>query len=1381
MAKPRKQKAGEQPSKPAGSSAAAGTVRHQKICLSVDMERRMIYGHTEMEIRFPESEVIGLNAVNMTIGSISVNGESADFEFFELSSQIEDGERRFSVSCCTTAADAACSTYISSLDKEMLPNLFISCRKTENSLNDQNNLANGAGKLQNTEDHNSIPNGHLDHDLHQNVKLVRINYQVDVNESCIHFESNLLCTENQIRRARCWFPCMDSSSQCSCYDLEFTVDSNLVAVSNGDLLYQVLSKDDPLRKTYIYKLDIPVSAGWISLAVAPFEILADSHNALLSYMSMAGDFSKLKNTVGFFHSAFSHYEDYLSTSFPFRSYKQVFVPPESSLSPANLGASMCIFGSDLLFDEKVIDETIETRIKLACALARQWFGVYIIAETPNDEWLVDGIAGFLTDSFIKRFLGNNEARYHRYKANCSVCKADVSGATALSSSAATKDLYGTHRLGLFGKVHLWKSVAILQMLEKQMGPESFRKILQIIIYRAQDLARPLRTLSTKEFRHLANKVGNLERPFLKEFFPRWVESCGCPILWMGFSYNKRRNMIEMGVVRDSTAPIGGSITADNPGAENREGGAGGWPGMMSIRVHELDGVYDHPSLSMTGENCQLLEIQCHSKLAAKRVQKPKKGTKPDGADENTDAVGSMDVRACMDSPLLWLRSDPEMEYLAEIHFHQPVQMWINQMEKDKDVVAQSQAIAMLDALPQHPFSVINALNNLLNDSKAFWRVRIEAAIALAQTASEDTDWTGLLHLVKFYKNRRFDREIWLPMPNDFHDVPEYFVQKSFHSIPLFAPGHPHAVALARTADGKSPRDAVEFILQLLKYNDNSGNPYSDVYWLASLVQSTSELEFGQQNIALLSPLLKHIDRLLLFDSLMPSHNNILTTSCIRALTQIALKMSSSVSPDRISSLMRSFRNNQKVHWKVRMEASKALLTLQFHWSGLGEALSLFLEFVAQEASLRGQVKLAAHAMRLCEVNPEPDGRKTVSVPTLVALLQLLESRKAYSNVYLRHHLFCMLQLVAGRRPSLYGAPRDRPQTLQEHLLGGVEEEGKHRMITAFLSLRMSKPQEAPVDKREAQGTPVEDKQQPQEPSPEKQRLEAHVLETRASSSEARPPSHVARDVTISIGSERKYPVVKIKVRQPTTSHKAGSTGQGVGHSLGGGRNEAELGPASSVSVDAPGRGLADEPASTSIQNLEEVNSIHDRGSRMTASVGSARLVSSDEAAKELQCTAISRISMMPEPRLSPETNPEDAEARAVEGGSSRVGYGERQGLRELAAERKKDDRKRKGEVGTDEKGRRDDPEYLEKKRLKKEKKRREKELAKAGAKEGRPPVEVESSLGKITGSEEQLLSSADVRNLEGTVEPKPSGPKSMQASIGTKVRIKLKRPSGSGL
>ncbi|XP_044968622.1 transcription initiation factor TFIID subunit 2-like [Hordeum vulgare subsp. vulgare] len=282
-----------------------------------------------------------------------------------------------------------------------------------------------------------------------------------------------------------------------------------------------------------------------------------------------------------------------------------------------------------------------------------------------------------------------------------------------------------------------------------MWPDSFRKILQMIVAST----RASRTLSTKEFRHLVNKVGNLERPFLKEFFPRWIESCGCPIMRLGISYSKRRNLVELAVSRGCTAKA-------DPGSDNHvngdiQEGATGWPGMMSVRVHETGGAYDHLILPMAGEALHVVELQCHSKVAAKRFQKTKKGSKPDGSDDNVDA-STQENRTSMDSPLLWIRVDPEMEYLAEIHFHQPIQMWINQLEKDKDVISQSQEITVLEKLPQLSFAVINALNNFLNDTK-------------------DTDLAGLLHLVKFYKSHRFDTDIGLPRPNDFHDIPEYFV------------------------------------------------------------------------------------------------------------------------------------------------------------------------------------------------------------------------------------------------------------------------------------------------------------------------------------------------------------------------------------------------------------------------------------------------------------------------------------------------------------------------------------------------------------------------------------------------------------------------------
>lgn len=100
-------------------------------------------------------------------------------------------------------------------------------------------------------------------------------------------------------------------------------------------------------------------------------------------------------------------------------------------------------------------------------------------------------------------------------------------------------------------------------------------------------------------------------------------------------------MIELAVMRTSTATS--SSVSVNPELEEREADFS-WPGMMSVRVHELDGTYDHPSLAMSGEPLQLLEVQLHSRLASKRLQKPKKLIKADGSDDNNDAISALDTR-----------------------------------------------------------------------------------------------------------------------------------------------------------------------------------------------------------------------------------------------------------------------------------------------------------------------------------------------------------------------------------------------------------------------------------------------------------------------------------------------------------------------------------------------------------------------------------------------------------------------------------------------------------------------------------------------------------------------------------------------------------------
>lgn len=114
---------------------------------------------------------------------------------------------------------------------------------------------------------------------------------------------------------------------------------------------------------------------------------------------------------------------------------------------------------------------------------------------------------------------------------------------------------------------------------------------------------------------------------------------------MGFSYNKRKNMVELAVLRGCTAiPDSSTLVVNSkPESENRDDV--GWPGMMSIRVYEIDGSYDHPVLPMAGDTWQLVEIQCHSKLAARRFQKPKKSSKPDGSDDYGDGTPALDMRS----------------------------------------------------------------------------------------------------------------------------------------------------------------------------------------------------------------------------------------------------------------------------------------------------------------------------------------------------------------------------------------------------------------------------------------------------------------------------------------------------------------------------------------------------------------------------------------------------------------------------------------------------------------------------------------------------------------------------------------------------------------
>ncbi|XP_024359807.1 transcription initiation factor TFIID subunit 2 isoform X2 [Physcomitrium patens] len=1060
MAKQRKQKQKEHlPSdvevvmSDEGFTSSCCAILHQKLCVAIDLSTQRIYGHTELKIAAKQGGkgggVIGLHARDLHIEQVLVDGVEAHFEILNQNNYdevyINDGPNPAPYTKSNQeAADDAYKKYSGDLHVESQPELLIfpppskpagPAQVTETTLEVEAVLEHGFAQTapDTTSETTSLV-----------VHIVRVDYWVEKPLSGAHFEGNLFYTNNQLRRARCWFPCVDSTLQRCSFDLEFTVHSEYVAVSNGKLLHQVYSKEGTHLKTYVYSLSIPIAASFVSLVVAPLVVLPDRHHSNVSHLCMPGMDATLNASVNTFHSVFSLYEEYLGAPFPFECYKQVFLPGDAVFSTSSVGASLATFSADLLADEHIIDQAISTRIKLAHALAQQWFGIFIIPDSAGDDWLLEGLAGMLTDLFVKRFLGNNEARFRRYKANEAVCLVEVEGAPVLSPPAGLDiNMCGTEKLGVLGKIRTWKATAVVQMLERQMGPEPFRKVLQRIIMRAQDPDSKNQTLSTTEFRHFANKLGNLERPFLKDFFPRWVESSGCPRLRMGFVYSKRRNMVELAVRRESTSipkRVGAVGKLEIPDLKLRNSDMG-WPGMMSIRLHELDGMYDHPSLPMAGDCYQLLELQCHSKLAGRRMQRPKKGTKGEAVEDRVDATPAQSL----ESPLLWVRGDPELEYLAELNLIQPEQMWINQLEKDRDVIGQVQAVAALRAHPRTSFAVVNALNNCLIDPKVFCRVRIEAAAALASTASEGTSHMGLQNLIKYYKSRRFDPDISLPKPNDFHDFSEYFVLEAI----------PGAIAEVRGNDGKSPLEASEFILHILKHNDNNGNVHSDVYWLASVIEAVGSLEFGKQDLRTLARILKQIDRFLQYDRLMPSYNGVVATSCIRTLANIAIRFSYALSIERVKLLLKQFKDRDKINWRVRVAALKALLDIEYYSKGLEAAVILALQLIHSEFSFPVKSKIMKHVGRIASLIEK--GSCKIGSVSVARLMTLLKSSTAFHNVMLRHSVFSFLQVLAGRSASLYRSAEYLSKLAPKH---ASQDTGSAKAKNAF-KLRL-RPAQSPV-------------------------------------------------------------------------------------------------------------------------------------------------------------------------------------------------------------------------------------------------------------------------------------------------------------------------------
>lgn len=132
--------------------------------------------------------------------------------------------------------------------------------------------------------------------------------------------------------------------------------------------------------------------------------------------------------------------------------------------------------------------------------------------------------------------------------------------------------------------------------------------------------------------------------------------------------------------------------------------------------------------------------------------------------------------------------------------------------------------------------------------------------------------------------------------------------------------------------------------------------------------------------------------------LMPSYNGVVTISCIHTLTKLAIRFSQvlplvwffklsllgylcqgdgfhwndltcngsitlqdndthkfSLDQDRITQLLKTFKDAKIIRWQVRVAALRALLELEFHSKGLESAAVLALQHISDDPSFAGNL------------------------------------------------------------------------------------------------------------------------------------------------------------------------------------------------------------------------------------------------------------------------------------------------------------------------------------------------------------------------------------------------------------------------------------------
>jgi transcription initiation factor TFIID subunit 2 len=520
---------------------------------------------------------------------------------------------------------------------------------------------------------------------------------------------------------------------------------------------------------------------------------------------------------------------------------------------------------------------------MASALAKQYFGCFISMHTWNDWWLVTGIANFVAYLHTKKLQGNNEYKQIIYKQMKEVCSFEKEQSYVNldlnCSELSLKEIRDVKANFLLRhatmaslnllKIAEKKAHLVFRIIDDYIGHDVTLQILAKSLGDAnaymgeksapldKKLTEGIFLLSIDSF---SKHVSNIANKDIKMILENWVYKAGIAKLNVSYSFNRKKNTVEIELKQDMV----------------NQKGIKKYIGPLTVTLQEIDGSFTH-NLSIEDVQVNKYDILCHSKG---KKSKKKKIPLITGEEVDIEVVDN-------DSPVLWIRIDPDLKLIREVKFEQQESSWQNQLKHERDIYAQFDAMDVLCKY-QTP-STRATLVSITENGELFYGVRTQAALALAEVSNRmASSWNGPCELLTIFRKMYMSPLCTSVVSrNNFADIQLYFIQRALVL----------AIAQLRNSAAACPSEIINFIIELIRYNENSKNQFSDSYYKADLLEALVTTLADSLQIDKKQPSIDHLNAdiqsiiyevvlQINLEKIKPTYRFLLTCNCLRAFRRM---------------------------------------------------------------------------------------------------------------------------------------------------------------------------------------------------------------------------------------------------------------------------------------------------------------------------------------------------------------------------------------------------------------------------------------------------------------------------------------------------------------